>query len=892
VTAAELTFLFTEIEGGAALWEEHPRSMPAALRRHVELLTAAVERYGGRVFHHTGLGVGAAFAEPTQAIDAALDAQRALMAEDWGPIGAVPARMAIHTGEASGRDGRFEGAAVDRTGHLRNLARGGEVLVSAASRLATGRLLGDLGLVHLGEVELGGTEPSETLYRLTHPSLPTRFPPLAGGRRSVPGEEGRLVGRDAEIDAVLGAFERAQLVTIMGVGGVGKTRLALAVANRPDERFARAWWADLAVVGPDLVVHAVANAVGGSRQGLDLVDAIVERVGAGGLLVLDNCEHVLGPIRNLADALLAQCPELRILSTSRTPLRVSEEQVIELQPLGVPAAGADFDAILASPSVAVFTDRAVKARGDFELQVADASAVGEICRRLDGLPLAIELAAARVSTMAPANIAALLDDRFTLLSDRQRDVSGRRRNLDDVVRWSHELLADHERRFFDQLSVFAGSFTIEAAAAVAELEAEVAAQLLETLADKSLLVVVQREPVLRYGFLETLRQFGQRRLEESGQGDRVGQRHRQHHVLSAEVAAVGVRGPDEAAWVRALHADMPNLGVAFAGAVAAEDVDSCLRLILALGEYAFWRMRWEVGAWADEALALPGAADHPLYGKAVGTTALLAWERGEVDLAVAYAETAVEVAGDSRAYESLGMVELYRGRATEAVEAWERSRALAIDAGDDVQTALLSNSLIFARALTGSTDLLPLAHAGQEAAARSSNPTAIAATAWSMAVALFDADPPTALYELAGAMDLARAVDNRLTIGAVSVLAEELRTKVGSRSVDDDLRAALDQLDYWLGEGNPTNLWGTVRRVGRALAALGRPDLAAVALGAEQAAPLKLPLRPQEREVHDVVTAQVKTDLGADEFNRHAARGAALRPVELVHELRAGLPLD
>jgi predicted ATPase/class 3 adenylate cyclase len=892
-TDEPLTFLSTEIEGGTAQWEEQPRAMIRAVARHDQLLTSAIEAAGGRVFHRTGHGVCAVFAQPARALDAALAAQLALLAEDWEPLEAIRARMAIHTGEAEQRDDHFAGAAVDRVARIRNLARGGEVLVSSAAGLGAGRLAGDVELVSLGEVELGGTQSPETLYRLTHPSLPADFAPLGGGRRSVPGEDGRLVGRDDDIDAVLRAFDESRLVTLIGVGGVGKTRLALAFANRPDERFSRAWWVDLVVAGTDLVVHAVANAVGGTRQGVDLLEAVVERLEtAGGLLVLDNCEHVIGPVKALIEPLLARCPDLRVLATSRTPLRMSAERVVELTPLDVPAVDAEFSAIAASPSVLVFTDRALKARADFELRTQEASAVGEICRRLDGLPLAIELAAARVGSISPANIAALLDERFALLSSRQRDVSGRRRNLDDAVRWSHDLLAEDERRFFDQMSVFAGSFDTEAAGAVADLEPAPTAGLLQELADKSLLVAVAQDGRQRYCLLETLRQFGQRSLDHRGDDAAAVERHRLHYLGVAERAGAGLRTPDEAAWVQQVHADMPNLGVAFARAADAGDVDTCIRMTVALVDYAFWRMRPEVGAWADEALALPGSAAHPRYGRAAAAAALLAWLRGSVAEAVGYATTAMETAPDSHAYEAYAMVELYQGRAASAVDVWERSLALAIDARDDVQIAIASNSLTFAHALSGTGDLIALAHAGQLAAARSSNPTAIAATAWSMGVALFDADPAAALDELARATELAREVDNRLALGAASVMAEELRTKVGSRTVLDDLRAALDQLDYWLGEGNPTNIWGTVRRVARSLAALGRADLAAVAIGAEQAAPLKLPLRRREEQLHNAVVAEVTDELGPAEFSRHTARGAGLGPADLVQELRAGLPAD
>ena len=898
-TSGTVTFLFTDIEGSSTRWEQDAEAMAAALVRHDELITVAVTGNSGRVFKHTGDGVCAVFASASDAVVAAVAAQRALAAADWGRPGPLRVRIGVHTGEAEVRGDDYAGVALNRIGRLCALASGGQILASASTRLIVdGRLPPPVALQYLAEVELRGMAGTEAVYQVTHPDLRADFPAVHTGHRqgsSLAIEDAALIGRDADLASVLAATDASRLVTITGVGGVGKTRLALAAAHRVSQTYGdRTWWVELASVDPDAVAYAVANVVGGARQGMDALAATIARLDAApAFLVLDNCEHAVEAVKLVVEALLAACADLNVLTTSRATLGVATEHAVNLAPLAAPAEDAGFDAIVASPAVEVFVRRAQAASHGFTLTESNAAAVAEIARRLDGLPLALELAAARVRSIPPAQIAAHLDERFRLLRGAHRDASGRERRLEDVVRWSYELLDAAEAGLFDQLSVFAGGFSIEAAAAVAGLDILDVSDLIDALVSRSMLVVVDDATFARYALLETMREFGRANLDAGGEAANVIGRHRDYYVALATSAAAGLQSREEAWWVRAVHADLANIRAAFVRAAAVRDVNACAEIVVGLFDYAFFRMRREVGLWAAETVALPGAADHPLYPQFAGVAGHLAWERGDIDNATTYAESAVAAGSTWLGHDALGTIRLFQGRVADAVEAFTAASESARSAGNDYRLALALGQLAFSHVLTAadqSDDVaVELAVEAEAVAGRTGNPTAVAHAAWSMGLALFDRDPAGALEALARCIEISREVDNRMALGAAATPAEELRTKLSRRTLDDDLRAAVEHIDYWVKVDNTANLWGVVRRVARDFAALGDAESAAVALGADAEASLKLPLREREQARHEAVVADVRAALGPDVFAAQMARGAAMTPSELVEQLRAAV---
>jgi predicted ATPase/class 3 adenylate cyclase len=550
--AGTVTFLFTDLEGSTRLWEQYPEGMKDALAHHDEILRGAVESHGGYVVKTTGDGLHAAFSVAPGAIDAARDAQRAL-ANFEGPGGPMRVRMGVHTGAAAHRDGDYYGTPVNRAARLAAAAHGGQVVVS----LATAELVGDdlpegTELTDLGEHRLRDLSRPEHVFQLRAPGLATTFPPLRtvdAYPTNLPLQLTSLVGRDDVLSKVVKALEYSRLVTITGVGGVGKTRLATQVAAELLPRLPDgAWLCELAAANdPDSLVQVAAATLGvQQRPNVSLEGSILEYLRAKDLLiVLDNCEHLLDAASRLAEGVLHECPDIRILATSREGLAVEGEQVWPLRSLEVPA-GATTEELAVSGAGRLFEERAQAVAPGFEIDSRSANAIAEICRRLDGIPLALELAAARVASMSPTEIEALLDERFRLLTGGRRTAVERHQTLRATVDWSYSLLERTERLVFDRLGVFAGSFDGAAVAAVVAgegIEHWDVVNAMASLVGKSMVSAeITANDTTRYSMLETLRQYARERLDESGDADAWRRRHVAHYAAFAEDAAPGLVG--------------------------------------------------------------------------------------------------------------------------------------------------------------------------------------------------------------------------------------------------------------------------------------------------------------------------------------------------------------
>ena len=431
-----VTFLFTDLEVSTRLWDQEPDVMRAALARHDELLREGVAAYGGRVVKGRGDGVHAVFATADAAVRAAIDCELALNAEPWTVSEPLRARMGIHTGVAELRDGDYFGSAVNRAARLEAIAHGGQILCSQATReLARDVLAEGVVFVDLGEHRLRDLSCAERVFQVHAPGLPSGFAPLASVDAfpgNLPLQVSSLIGREREIERTVDALGAARVVTLTGVGGVGKTRLAYQVAAEVLPRFREgAWLVELAKVrDPDGVVDAFAAVFGiTARAGQGLEESLIEFLRTKQLLlVIDNCEHILGSVAELVETLERSCPGLVMLATSREGLGVDGEQMLVVPSLGAPARGADMDVIAAADSVQLFVERATAAKADFSLTEQNAESVVQVCRRLDGVPLAIELAAARVPAMSPSLLASRLDQRFRVLTggDAARSSATRR----------------------------------------------------------------------------------------------------------------------------------------------------------------------------------------------------------------------------------------------------------------------------------------------------------------------------------------------------------------------------------------------------------------------------------------------------------------------------------
>jgi predicted ATPase/class 3 adenylate cyclase len=651
-----VTFLFTDIEGSTRLWESAPEAMRVAIARHDEIVRRAIEAHGGYVFATGGDGFAVAFARAGDAIAAAVDAQSALVAESL-PTGVdIRVRMGLHTGEVEERGGDYFGSAVNRAGRLMALAHGGQVVVSAA----TAELVGDtlppeVTLVDLGEHLLRDLSRREHVFQVEAPGLGSGFPPLRSPDvlpGNLPVQPTSFVGRSEEVRKVGEALGRAHLVTVTGVGGVGKTRLAVQVAADLLPTFADgAWLCELAAAGDaDTMAQVIASTLGvAQRAGRSLERSIVEFLRPSSLLlVLDNCEHLLDASGRLAAAILADCRRVRVLATSREALSVPGEQVWPLRSLDLPRPDSALDAVAGTASVQLFCERAASARPGFALSDTNEAAVVEICRRLDGIPLAIELAAARVTAMTPAEIAGLLDERFRLLTGGRRTAVERHQTLRAVVDWSYGLLSPTERVVFDRLAVFSGGFTLAAARAVVTgdgIEGWDVVDAVGGLVAKSMVVA---EPGVaehtRYQLLETLRQYGRDGLDEDRETDRWRRRHARYFAAFAAEVGRGLRSRDELVWRDRLMGDLDNLRSAVVWGLDSgveEHKETAVAIIAWLANEA-WTKATGIGRWAEQ--ALPAVAQStPGYRHAVLAAAAAAAQfRGDFDAVERYTRAAVE----------------------------------------------------------------------------------------------------------------------------------------------------------------------------------------------------------------------------------------------------------
>jgi len=517
-----VTFLFTDIEGSTGLWEAAPEAMRLALARHDEIVRSCIEARGGYVFATGGDGFAAAFQRAGDALGAAVEAQAGLGSEYWPREAPIRVRMGLHTGEVEERGGNYFGPAVNRAARMMASGHGGQVLCSSV----TAGLVDDVVLVDLGEHRLPDLSAPQRLFQVgPGVFLPPRS--IDTFSTNLPVVWTDLIGRDSDIGELSGLLDGHRLVTLTGTGGVGKTRLALAVAAEAGSRFPDGCWlVELAPVAvADEVPRAVASAVGAPVTDVrGLARYLGERRM---LIVLDNCEHLLDATAGLVEAVLASGPEPFVLATSREQLGIMGEIAYRVRSLALPDADAEVAGAGAADAVRLFVERAAAGSGGFVLDAGNTRPVIEICRHLDGIPLAIELAAARVRAQPPSEIAASLGERLGW----SRRAQERHRTLQATIDWSHDLLNDEGRAVFRRLAVFPATFDLAAARAVADGEYDVVESVLR-LVDRSL---VQYDPADgRYRLLETLRQYGEDRLREAGETDQTYERHARHFLALVE----------------------------------------------------------------------------------------------------------------------------------------------------------------------------------------------------------------------------------------------------------------------------------------------------------------------------------------------------------------------
>jgi predicted ATPase/class 3 adenylate cyclase len=598
-----VTFLFTDIEGSTRWWERHPAQMQVALARHDALLRQVIEAHAGHVFKTVGDAFCAAFPTATDAFAAARATQLRLASEPWPDPVVVKVRMALHSGGAEFRDGDYFGRALNRVARLLSAGHGGQVLLSRATAEQLGEALpGGATLLDLGERRLRDLIEPEHVYQLVDPALASQFPALRTldpVAHNLPAPTTSFVGRERERADIKGLLASARLVTLTGAGGAGKTRLALQVATEcVGDATDGTWYVPLApLADPRLVPQAVAETLGiMERPGIG-IDATLaaELRDREMLLVLDNGEHLLAVVAKLCIDLLSSSPRLRILATSREALRVAGEATYRVPSLATPAASppAGIDELLRVPSVRLFVDRAEAVRPGFRPGDDDLPALARIARRLDGIPLAIELAAARVRMLSLDEIDRRLDRRFQLLTGGTRTALPRQQTLRSTIDWSYDMLGAAERALFARLSVFAGGFTLDAAEQVCAGEAVAAEDVLDlvtSLADKSLVQVQDVDVRARYGFLETVREYATERLREGGAQETWRGSHLRHFAAMVDAWPHRTASTSEQEdWLGRLDDEHENIRAALDWAldVPAERA-AALRLVARF--WSFWYM--------------------------------------------------------------------------------------------------------------------------------------------------------------------------------------------------------------------------------------------------------------------------------------------------------------
>ncbi len=602
-----MTLLFTDVEGAVGLWEADRDGMAAVSARYDRIVREQVEGSGGRVFKAVGEAYRAVFADPVAALSSAVAIQRAVGAEPWASGLPIRVCMALHSGACAERDGDYVGPVANRVARLLDIGHGGQVLVTAATyALLADRLPAGIGLRDLGEHRLKDLGRAERVFQVTGPGLAGGFGVLRSLddpalRHNLPSQATSFVGRAAELAELRALVSGgSRLVTIAGPGGIGKSRLALQVAaDALDGTGDGVWLAELApVTEPELVSRTAAAALRVSEApGRPMLDTLIDAIGDRDLLlILDNAEHVLGAVAELADAVIRSCPRVCLLVTSREPLGIGGEHVFRVPGLAVPPAGlADPVRLAAFESVQLFTEHAALHQRGFTVDDASAAAVAAICVRLDGIPLALELAAARLGSLSASEINARLDQRFRLLTTGNRTARPRHQTLRALIDWSYELLSPEERIVLERLSVFAGGWTLDAAEAVAcggEVADWQVLDLLAALIGKSLVQADVVHGSTRYRLLETIRHYAAERLALRVGPDLPDARaaHRDHYLSLVEVAAARLRGPDEHRWLDRIEAEFDNIRAALAFSITDPDsAEPGLRLAAGLKWFCYMR---------------------------------------------------------------------------------------------------------------------------------------------------------------------------------------------------------------------------------------------------------------------------------------------------------------
>jgi predicted ATPase len=824
--AGVVTFLFTDVEGSTRRWEANADAMRVALAAHDEVLRQTVAVHGGWLFKHTGDGVCAAFASPRSAVNAAVAAQLSLE---------LPVRMGLATGEAEFRGADYFGAVLNRAARVMAAGHGGQILLADS----TAGLLSGVDLLDLGPRRLRDLSTPIGVFQVRAAGLRTEFPAL----RAFDASPGNLraattsfIGRESEVAELQASVKAHRLVTLTGVGGVGKTRLALEVAVRSADEFTDGvWFFELAAVtDPAAVPDAVAAVLGITQQpGKTVAQSVAAALeGRVRLLVFDNCEHLLDAAADLIETILAASATTKVVATSREGLGIADERLWPVASLEV-GGGVD------SAAVALFVERAQHISPRFTVSAdREAGAVVEICERLDGIPLAIELAASRMASMTASEVRDRLDQRFRLLVGSRRGLE-RHQTLRHAVAWSYEHLDEAENALLERCSVFAGGFDLHSACAVAgfaDPDEYAILDRLDALVRKSLLVADRSSGRTRYSMLETIRQFAEEQLATRGTATEARDAHaRDFAGREADILALwnSARQREAYTW---FTVELANLRAAFRWAADQRDLDAAAAIATYAAFLGLWVENYEPIAWAEELIEPAGAADHPrlafLY-----VMASLCWNSGRVEAAVRYSDAAQPVIASGRhevpfSLESaLGGAYLAIGQPQRMVD-WYRAQ---LARGRDTHAFTRAGLVLALTAAGGGEEARAAANGLIEVAGATNNPYVLSSALFVHAYAFRDADPAAALEAARRGLVIARDSGNRRTETLLAATLSRLEAEHG------DPLAALDYnglvIRTYHDAGNITGVRGGLAVLVPLFDRLGRYEPAATMAGFAMVSP-------------------------------------------------------
>jgi predicted ATPase/class 3 adenylate cyclase len=896
-----VTFAFTDIEGSTTRWERHPNEMEQAVRRHDELMRSAFRNHGGHIFKTVGDAFCVAFWRPADALAALLGAQRALAAEDFTAVDGIRVRAAVHTGTADERDSDYFGPAVNRVARLLAIGHGGQVLVSGVTTgLVQGALPSQATLRDLGEHRLRDLARPEQVYQLLTPDLIADFPPLRSLDvlpTNLPLQRKSFVGREKEVAAIAALIATHRLVTLVGSGGVGKTRTSLQVAaNLLDGSGDGVWFIELApLASGDYIPSTVAQPLGITlpSEGHPVENLARALRAKHALLVFDNCEHLVEAAARVISAILRECPKIRILASSRQGLGIDGEETYRMPSLDVPLAADRFDASQAirSAAIALFVERALSADKTFSLTDENAATVADICRRLDGIPLAIELAASRVKILSPRQLRERLDERFRVLTGGSRDVLPRQQTLRALIDWSHDLLDERERVVFRRLGIFVNGFTLEGAVAVCggeDLDEIDVIDVLASLVDKSLVLAEPEGDSLRYRLLESTRVYALEKLSDAGERELLATRHLQY--LRERFAAMWAqtdRSGRAHEFVEAFAAELEDVRFALDGALARSDIVAGSALLAEIG-----------GSWSNLGLDAEGitrceryiaslpAGESRLLARLSGAFAFLLNECGQKIRAFEIAMEAVAHARNDGDSQTIAWALRHYGNAATRLSRFDDADAALTEAeAFHGASASLHLALLYVRAMLSicrgdlesaarMNEQLREAHRslgnthGERVAAGNLAETEHARGRTHLAITIFEEMLP-ALRSDKDRGRLATALNNlagyRVAVGDLPGAVSAAREAIG-------LQAPTELDDVYVGIGiEHFALVAAVRGdFSRAAALEGYADAALQRQGFER--------EFTESTTYNRLTALLRDGLSPDELARLTAAGAALTP--------------